>query len=324
MPNISKLTEVVLQALPDELPLPSAVETAAGAQAVNRSAVAALAFLFYDICLTFDEEVELFWPRNWTWMKFNFFFVRYVPLFVQIPLLFVGTELTPQFHFTSHDCFIWQVYQAVASICIIMSCDFVLLSRIYALYFAKKHIQRLVYICYVLEISGMCVGLGLALPGVKFDERCTVLLVPPGLLIYAGASIAFQALLFALTLYQFLSGLRMGWGNVPIVKLLMRDGTWAFFLLFIELVAEASLYGLKNHAFAGVLYSWLLTVYSFCGYRILFNINHLTRTPDGSLVSGTSATISNSFQFTSQFQQSDVSNSFELRPLSPPRVQVVP
>ncbi|KAF9260921.1 hypothetical protein L218DRAFT_1002238 [Marasmius fiardii PR-910] len=50
------LTEMVSQEPPaaDVSPLFSAAETALGAQIVNRSTVAALAFLLYDICLTFD------------------------------------------------------------------------------------------------------------------------------------------------------------------------------------------------------------------------------------------------------------------------------
>ncbi|KAF9260934.1 hypothetical protein L218DRAFT_1002249 [Marasmius fiardii PR-910] len=100
----SSVTAVIFQALSNESPLPNVEEIMAGAQMVNRSSVGALAFLFYDVCLTFDEEVELFWPyvgsvsilessdwkngvwirRNWTFMKFNFFFLRYVPLLAQI------------------------------------------------------------------------------------------------------------------------------------------------------------------------------------------------------------------------------------------------
>ncbi|KAF9260935.1 hypothetical protein L218DRAFT_871223, partial [Marasmius fiardii PR-910] len=160
-----------------------------------------------------------------------------------------------------------------------ISCDFVLLFRIHALFYSHKTVQTLVYVCYVLEIAGLCIGLALALPGIKFDEKCTVLDVPPNLLIYAGACIAFQTILFALTLHQFLCGLRTSWGSIPIIRLLMRDGTWGFFLLFVSVAAGSSLYGLKNSAYSGVLYSWLLTAYSFCGYRILLNINHLTRSP---------------------------------------------
>ncbi|KAJ8079888.1 hypothetical protein PM082_016713 [Marasmius tenuissimus] len=264
MSSVSSLVQLVCRTSPEELPLPDVIQTAAGAQAVNRSSVASLAFLLYDICLTFDVEVELFWPRKWTFMKLNFFFVRYIPLLVQIPLLFVGTELSPYFHFTDHDCFIWQVYQGVASVCIIMSCDYILLARIYALYYHSPRIRYLVSVAYVLEIAMMSAGLALALPGIHYDEKCTVIFVPESLIVYAGGAVIFQTLLFGLTLYKFLAGIREGWRDIPVVKLLMRDGTWAFFLLFIELVAEVSLYGPKNHAYAGVLYAWLLTVYSVC------------------------------------------------------------
>ncbi|KAL0577001.1 hypothetical protein V5O48_004983 [Marasmius crinis-equi] len=329
MPNALFLASITL-ALPDESPLPDVVQTAEGAQAVNRSSVAALAFLLYDICLTFDEEVNLFWPRKWTCMKLNFFFIRYIPFLVQIPLLFVGTELTPLFHFTSHDCFIWQVYQGVASVCIIMSCDYVLLSRIYALYFNNLRIRYLVSICYILEIAIMSIGLGLALPGIQYDEKCTVLSVPTALLIYAGGPVAFQTLLFILTLYQFLTGLRMGWGDIPIVKLLMRDGTSADYDLpsfppsslppvTVEMVAEASLYALKNHAFAGIFYAWLLTGYSFCGYRVLLNINHLTQLPESATTGGT---FSRSLQFSSNL--ADLSVSYEMSDFPTSRTETTP
>lgn len=44
----------------------------------------------------------------------------------------------------------------------------------------------------------------------------------------------FQAFLFVLTAYRFYGTLKAGWGDVPLMLLLMRDGTWAFFLLFCE------------------------------------------------------------------------------------------
>jgi hypothetical protein len=42
----------------------------------------------------------------------------------------------------------------------------------------------------------------------------------------------FQALLFSLTSYRFYSTLKAGWGDVPLISIIMRDGTWAFILLF--------------------------------------------------------------------------------------------
>ena len=46
------------------------------------------------------------------------------------------------------------------------------------------------------------------------------------------AAIIFQALLFAVTIYKFILAARDGWGDVPLLVLLTRDGTWAFCLLF--------------------------------------------------------------------------------------------
>lgn len=49
---------------------------------------------------------------------------------------------------------------------------------------------------------------------------------------YRAASIIFQTVMFSLTVYKFAGALRSGWGHIPLVKLLIRDGTWAFILLF--------------------------------------------------------------------------------------------
>jgi len=83
--------------------------------------------------------------RAWTGTKLLYFFIRYVPLLVHMcvskPSLYycyrrpcssltvVGTELSPAFHFTAHDCFIWQVFQGVAAALIMWAVDIVLILR---------------------------------------------------------------------------------------------------------------------------------------------------------------------------------------------------
>ena len=52
--------------------------------------------------------------------------------------------------------------------------------------------------------------------------------------LFRAASVLFQFLLFGLTVYKFIQAARSGWGEIPLVLLLVRDGTWAFFLLFCE------------------------------------------------------------------------------------------
>src|SRR5216683_6367870 len=51
-------------------------------------------------------------------------------------------------------------------------------------------------------------------------------------MLYSAAFVAFETILFVLTLVKFLIALRDGWGRTPVVYLLVRDGTWAFMLIF--------------------------------------------------------------------------------------------
>lgn len=99
----------------------------------------------------------------------------------------------------------------------------------------------------------MVVGLTMSLPEITYDELCLVTNAPHTLIIYAyaisfyflhshvltydhdasrAAAIVFQAMLFTVTIYKFILAVRDGWGDVALIVLLIRDGTWAFCLLF--------------------------------------------------------------------------------------------
>ncbi|KAJ7502910.1 hypothetical protein B0H11DRAFT_1712201 [Mycena galericulata] len=263
--------------------------------------------------------------KPWTRMKFLFLFIRYIPLFVQISILVIGSpELTPQFHFTHNDCFIWQVYQGVATVLVFAAVDCVLILRVYALYHNVAIIRRLVLVAFALEITAMVIGLALSLPGIQFDDICVVTGVSGTLLIYgqnhSGATLLFQTFLFGLTAVKFARALREGWGDTPLVGLVMRDGTWAFILLFAVVAGDASLYALKNHSFAGILFGWLLTVFSFSGYHVLLNLDRLSA---ASLYLPTSQTSTNDspYQFTTRIitdrGPADAVQSYELSSLNP-------
>ena len=96
----------------------------------------------------------------------------------------------------------------------------------------------------------MAVTLVKVVPGVRFDAICIVTHSPPDLVIfaydyipltsstilmlnlYSVAFVLFETVLFVLTLVKFLVALRNGWGRTPVIYLLVRDGTWAFILIF--------------------------------------------------------------------------------------------
>ncbi|KAJ6540576.1 hypothetical protein B0H19DRAFT_1313271 [Mycena capillaripes] len=245
-----------------------------GAQTVNRSAVASLALLAYDILLSFDEEVAVIWSRPWTAIKCLFFFVRYFPLLLQISILFVGTELTPQFDFTFRDCEVWAIYQAAAALVLVAAVDYILILRVFALYDNHPRIKAAVFTLFCLELLVMLISLGFSLSGIRFDDghRCIVTLFPNSFICYGASAVLFQTVLFALTVFQFVSALRTGWGKVPLLLLIVRDGTWAYLLAVVIVIGDVSMYALKNYSYGGVLYGWMITAFSFSGYRILLNL----------------------------------------------------
>jgi hypothetical protein len=123
---------------------------------------------------------------------------------------------------------------------------------------------------------------------------------------------AFESILFAFTLVKFVKAVYEGWGQVHLLTIVFRDGTWAFALITgmsgHTFPARATLaYGpwLMHHAVAlvvnGVFFGldgpmaavgyqcavtpspfppcqhqlqhrWLLTTESFAGYRIILNL----------------------------------------------------
>ncbi|KAF7315219.1 hypothetical protein MIND_00036300 [Mycena indigotica] len=269
-----------------------------------RSSLAALTWLLYDIFLTFEDEVKYVWPKPWSIIKAVFYFIRYVPLFVQLSILTIGSpELTPGFHFTHHACFIWQVYQVTATITIFVAVDYVLILRVYALYHNNPLIRKIVLVAFATEVVLMVTGLVLSLPTIQFDELCVVSHASTILLLYVGATLLFQTFLFSLTLIKFVRAIRDGWGDTPLVVLVMRDGSWAFVLLFAVVVGTASLYEVKNHYFAAVLFCWLLSVFSFCGYRVLLNLDRLSAAP--RMPTRQTTTNQAPFEFTTQLVSED-------------------
>lgn len=240
-----------------------------GMQVVTWATGPSFIFLLYDVLLTFDEEVQYIWPIAWKTTKFAYYFVRYFPVLFLLSIQFYGT---PSYVYSNHACYIWNAYQAVATILIITGADYILLLRVFALYPANRTVRHLATVFYFAELVTSSIGMGLAIPYLRYDQHCGVTEAPATFLIAAGAPILFQIYLFAVTSYKFVKAVKSGWGDTPIMVIVMRDGTWAFTLLFLLLVAEAFLYGLAKDAYIGILYGWLNAAFSFCGYRILINL----------------------------------------------------
>ncbi|KAH6919334.1 hypothetical protein BKA70DRAFT_1394657 [Coprinopsis sp. MPI-PUGE-AT-0042] len=237
------------------LSLDANLELLRATQVVGWNFAAAVALLVYDVILTFPDEVRLIWPIPWTFTKGVFFIIRYFTMILGMSTQFYGV---PLLEYSPRSCYIWNVYQCLGAVLVFGSVDYILVLRVFAMYPRNKPIRWLSAALYAAEMSIMAVGLVKA-PGTT--------------LVTAGCQIIFQSFLFVVTLWNFIGAVKEGWGNVPLVVLLIRDGTWAFLLLFAILISEAALFGFSPGGYTSILYGWLHTAFSVCGYRILLNLH---------------------------------------------------
>ena len=129
-------------------------------------------------------------------------------------------------------------------------------------------------------------------------RKPTISSSPPALSLFSHsvAFVSFETVLFVLTLFKFIVALRNGWGRTPVLFLLVRDGTWAFILIFgsrrlsipsglftllsssrtVTLCVNAGFYlGAGNSAISSIAFPWLLSIEAFAGARLVLNLHAL-------------------------------------------------
>lgn len=285
-----------------------------GSYEMDMSSVAALTFLVWDILITLDQEVNAIWSKpNRFYSKWLFFFVRYFAVAMQVSMLFVGTQFSLGFHYTESDCVKWYVFQEVSTQLLIAGVESILIIRVHALYDRNRYLTLILIVLFLAENIVMTITLIRVVSGVRFDTTCTVIHSPPSLLFFAVAFVSFETILFVLTLVKFLVALRDGWGRTSVVYLLVRDGTWAFMLIFVTLCVNAGFYlGAGDSSIAAVAFPWLLSIESFAGARIVLNLHAISfNVPtNGFGTSGFGGTLSSHIVFTTH-------SSVENRPRTP-------
>ncbi|KAJ7744194.1 hypothetical protein B0H16DRAFT_1560449 [Mycena metata] len=180
--------------------------------------VACAVVLFYDIGVTFDEEVEHIWKQKWGFSTLLWFCLRYVPPLMQIVVL--DALFDPS----------W----TAAVVCIgLVQCIFAL--RTYAM-FGGKHS---VLVAFALFIAGEVTFMAF------FISRTTILPDPPGVTGCAGGgvfgsrgavafwapSFIFDIVIFAMTIYQSYKTFK-GSRCLGLIGIMLRDGSLYFCVIF--------------------------------------------------------------------------------------------
>lgn len=72
-------------------------------------------------------------------------------------------------------------------------------------------------------------------------------------------SLAFETVLFVLTIVKFVDAVKQGWGKGPIMQQFVTDGTWAYTLIFVVMLVNMMLYKYVHSTLTGICYTYVFT-----------------------------------------------------------------
>ncbi|KAJ8593003.1 hypothetical protein M405DRAFT_635378 [Rhizopogon salebrosus TDB-379] len=244
------------------------------AREVQYHIVSSFTFLLWDIMITSQNEIEYIWSKPWnSFFKWLYFYLRYFGLATQIFHLFTAPYLNSG-NASKSNCFIWYVYAAVLSQLHTTAVEIILAVRVYALFNRSRRIAILLGLLMILEYIMLVFMVCKYLPGVVIKPYCILSEPPPESVYHITVIMGTQTTLLGLTLMKHSLAKRAGWGRTPLVSLLIRDGTTAYFIICVIFFFIVSF--CKLHEERSVMgFFWLISIISSCGCRLIINTQHL-------------------------------------------------
>lgn len=234
-------------------------------------AVSAVMWMLYDTAIHFDVEMDCIWRRPKNWVKYAYGFVRYIPILNGGAVL----ALTADRRYPPSGCRGWIIDQLVVIECVTVVVELILMLRVYAMYNRNKVIAGMIALGFAAEVALMVTTLALVIPRQTFTPDCLVASSPGIYMAYWLSSLCFETFLFALTLYKFFQGITLDRRRHSVLFLFVRDGTWAYAIIFAAMLLNTLMYQLVTTPLAGMGYFWALSVMSFAGSHVLLNIRRL-------------------------------------------------
>ncbi|OCH88132.1 hypothetical protein OBBRIDRAFT_109255 [Obba rivulosa] len=240
-------------------------------QTVSYGDVAAVVMLTWDIIVTMSDEVEHIWVKRWTAVKVMYLVSRYFPWTFQLALLTLSSNGSTGAFFTAEQCSKWVAMQAMMLQTIVTVVDIILIIRVYALYNKSRMLLTCIVILFAAEVTVLCYVLAEVVPKLRYNSTCFVISSPRLFIVYWITSLVFESILFLLVLGHFLLAVVHGWSQGRTVQQFISDGTWAYAVIFATMLVNAIFYDYVHSPLAGFYFTWLLSVLSFAGSRLILN-----------------------------------------------------
>ncbi|KAH9910681.1 uncharacterized protein BXZ73DRAFT_108634 [Epithele typhae] len=164
-----------------------------------------------------------------------------------------------------------QIVQGVLLQLIVTTVDVILITCVLALYNRNRILVCSLGALFLAELASLCYILAVVTPRLTYNDECYVTSSPPVFQYFWIISLAFETVLFVLTIGKFIDAVRQGWGKGPVMQQFVADGTWAYALIFIVMLVNMMFYKLVRSTLTGICYTWIVVVLSFAGSRLILN-----------------------------------------------------
>ncbi|CAL1712778.1 unnamed protein product [Somion occarium] len=253
------------------------ITSARDAQVSRWVGVSAVTFLVYDVLINISDEVEYVWRVPRTWAYWAYLYVRHFAMIALASLLILATNEHNRLGFSSGTCRGWIIYESFLSISLVLLVEAILMIRIYAIFARSKRLLQILSLLFIAECVVSVTGQAFSIINLSFSLElgCVVTSTPPAYMASWIAPLTFQTILFVLTIFKCFVTMTKKTGSDSVLFIFVRDGIWAYALMFAVMLLNLLMFQLKASPLAPLCFKWALSIISFCGSHVLLNMRRL-------------------------------------------------
>ncbi|KAH7920927.1 hypothetical protein BV22DRAFT_1132697 [Leucogyrophana mollusca] len=240
--------------------------------------ISALCFLSWEYCITFGDEVKYIWSKPYdSPIKWLFLLTRYVGLGSLVGNRFIGIGGNNP----TISCRGFLTYQVTMSEVLVTLVELILMIRVHALYNRDRRIAAFLALLLAAGKVVAIIGLDSTVSTSHFNEICGVTRIDTPLAYFSFSTVMVEGILLILTLVKCIRTFQATRHSIPIITLMVRDGTMGFLAIMSILIPTSLFLVVKHGAFVSIMTPWFLAVLSCAGCRLIINMQHLS--PDNYL-----------------------------------------
>ncbi|TFK36455.1 hypothetical protein BDQ12DRAFT_725201 [Crucibulum laeve] len=237
------------------------------------STLGAVVIIIWDMLLLFNDEYIHIWRAPSFTLKWIYIFARYFALLFQLTSYYIITHILSQPPISESVCFVWIFMQTAGTLIMLAVIEGVLMLRVYALHSQDAAAGWLLVAVFLVQ-RAIAVVLPVRIPEyVRFDEICRAKYETGDVVIFGVALLVTQVVIWTMT-FKKRNVRKESRSNSRFVRLLLRDGAWAFggiIALYSVTVPYSLLVGISSH----VAFSWPISLLSIVTCRIIINMQGL-------------------------------------------------